>query len=122
LKSTRGIAYDIRMRNRKVKRLAIHADTTKTARNIQTTLRLPRQLYERVKRYVEEEQTRSVNDFIVNALAIHVRALERKAIDDSFQGMAEDKQYQREALRIADQFARSDAEAIELSERDLIGD
>ncbi|MGB7282959.1 MAG: hypothetical protein WBE13_11915 [Candidatus Acidiferrum sp.] len=109
------------MRNRKVKRLTIQAGTTKTARNIQTTLRLPRQLYERVKGYVDREQTRSVNDFIVNALAIHVRALERKAIDDSFQGMAEDKQYQREALRVAEQFARSDAEAIELSERDLVG-
>jgi hypothetical protein len=35
--------------------------------------------------------------------------------------MADDKQYQREALTIAEQFAASDAEALELSERDLIG-
>jgi hypothetical protein len=34
--------------------------------------------------------------------------------------MANDKQYQREALRIAEQFATSDAEAIELSDRDLV--
>jgi hypothetical protein len=62
-----------------------------------------------------------VNDFIVNAVAAYVRAVERKAIDDAFRGMADDKQYQREALMIAEQFTASDAEAIELSERDLIG-
>lgn len=47
--------------------------------------------------------------------------MERKAIDDAFQGMAEDKQYQREALCIAEEFAASDAEALELTERDLAG-
>jgi hypothetical protein len=62
-----------------------------------------------------------VNDFIVSAVAVYMRAVERKAIDDAFRGMADDKQYQREALMIAEQFAASDAEAIELSERDLIG-
>jgi hypothetical protein len=88
---------------------------------MQTTLRLPRPLYERVKGHVEREQAGSVNDFIVNAVAAYVRAVERKAIDDAFRDMADDKQYQREALMIAEQFAASDAEAIELSERDLIG-
>ncbi len=109
------------MRYRKVKRLAIHRGTTKAARNIQTTLRLPKPLYERVKGHVEREHTGSVNDFIVNALATYVRAVERKAIDDAFSGMADDKHYQREALLIAEQFAQSDSEALELSERDLIG-
>jgi hypothetical protein len=89
-------------------------------RNVQTTLRLPRQLYERAKQHVEREQTGSVNDFIVNALAAYVRAVERKAIDDAFCNMANDRRYQREALRIAEQFAASDAEAIELSDRDLV--
>lgn len=88
---------------------------------MQTTLRLPRPLYERVKNQVERQQTGSINDFLVNALTAYVRALERNAIDDEFRGMADDKHYQREALRIAEQFAASDAEALELSERDLIG-
>lgn len=88
---------------------------------MQTTLRLPRPLYERVKSHVEREQTGSVNDFIVNALAAYVRAVERKTIDEAFRGMANDKKYQREASLIAEQFAASDAEAIELSERDLVG-
>jgi hypothetical protein len=47
--------------------------------------------------------------------------MERKAIDDAFRPMASDKRYQREALRLAEQFSASDAETLELSERDLIG-
>lgn len=45
-----------------------------------------------------------MNDFIVNALELYVKAIERKTIDDAFRGMAHDKQYQREALRIAEEF------------------
>jgi len=62
-----------------------------------------------------------VNDFIVRAVAAYVRAMERRAIDEAFRGMAEDKNYQREAQRISEEFAGSDAEALELSERDLVG-
>jgi hypothetical protein len=109
------------MRNHKVKRSPSRDRTQNTAQNLQTTLRLPRHLYERVKSHVQQNQTVSVNEFIVNALAAYVQAVERKAIDDAFRGMADDKQYQREALMIAEQFAASDAEALELSERDLIG-
>ena len=109
------------MRNHNVKRSATRRGTQKTAHNLQTTLRLPKQLYERIKSHVQRDQTVSVNEFIVNALAAYVRAVERKAIDDAFLGMADDKQYQREALMISEQFAASDAEALELSERDLIG-
>jgi hypothetical protein len=115
------MVYDSTMRNHKVRRLTIRNSAVKTARNVQTTLRLPRQLYERAKGHVEREQTGSVNDFIVAALKAYVKAVERKVIDDAFSAMAVDKQYQREALSIAEQFAASGAEALELSERDLIG-
>ena len=110
------------MRNQKTKRPAIHAGARRNFRVLQTTLRLPRPLYERVKDHVEQNKTGSVNDFIVTALAAYMRAVERKAIDEAFRGMADDKQYRREALVIAEQFAESDAEALQLSERDLIGD
>ena len=90
-------------------------------RKTQTTLRLPRRLYEQAKLLVEQQKNGSVNDFIVAALSAYVRALERKAIDDAFRGMAHDKRYQREALRVIEEFASSDAETIELSERDLVG-
>jgi hypothetical protein len=109
------------MRDHNVKRSTSRGHRQKPAHNLQTTLRLPKQLYERIKSHVQRDQTVSVNEFIVNALAAYVRAVERKAIDDAFLGMADDQQYQREALMIAEQFAESDAEALELSERDLIG-
>ena len=102
-------------------RPAAQHSSAKASRSTQTTLRLPKQLYERVKAYIEHEKSESVNDFIVHAVRAYLKALERKAIDDAFRGMAEDKEYQRETLRVAEQFARSDAEAIELSERDLVG-
>jgi hypothetical protein len=88
---------------------------------VQTTLRLPRQLYEKAKLFVQNGSKNSVNDLIVNALAAYIRALERKAIDDAFRPMATDKRYRREALRLAEQFSGSDAETIELGERDLSG-
>lgn len=87
----------------------------------QTTLRLPRKLYEKAKQMVESRGAGSVNDFIVTALAAYVRALERKVIDESFEGMASDRDYQRETRRIMEEFSASDAETIALTERDLAG-
>lgn len=88
---------------------------------MQTTLRLPRQLYERAKLFVESGSKGSVNELIVNALTAYIRAMERKVIDDAFRPMATDKLYRREALRLSEQFSASDAETIELGERDLVG-
>jgi hypothetical protein len=92
------------MRNHEVKRPAIQCGTVKTAKNIQMTLRLPTLLYKRAKWHAEREQAGCLNDFIVNALATYVQAVERKAVDDAFRDMAHDKQYQREALRVVDEF------------------
>jgi hypothetical protein len=39
--------------------------------------------------------------------------------DCAFQGMLVDKEYQGEALRIAEQFAASDAEALDITEQDM---
>ena len=116
-----GIIHDVNMRNRKIRRSVTSIVTPEASRKVQTTLRLPRQLYERAKLFVENGNKGSVNDLIVNALAAYVRAMERKAIDDAFRPMAGDKRYQGEALRLAEQFSVSDAETIEIGERDLIG-
>lgn len=82
---------------------------------------MPRKLYDKTKRIVAAQRAGSVNDFIVAALVTYVRALERKAIDGAFVGMASDRRYQRETLRIMREFAASDAETIALTERDLLG-
>jgi hypothetical protein len=108
------------MRNRRVRRPTTLSGGTQSARKVQTTLRLPRQLYERAKLFVDTGSQGSVNDLIVNALTAYIRAMERRAIDDAFRPMATDRQYQREARALAEQFSASDAETIELGERDLI--
>jgi hypothetical protein len=109
------------MRQQKRKHAAVRNKPAQPARKAQTTLRLPRNLYEQTKTLVEQQKTGSVNDFIVRALTAYVRAMRRKAIDDAFRGMAGDKEYQREAVSISEEFAASDAEALQLSERDLAG-
>lgn len=87
-----------------MKRLTINHGAAKKVTEVKMTLSLPRHLHERVRRQVEREDTSSVNDFIVTALATYVEAVERRALDDAFCGMARDKQYQREALCIVQEF------------------
>jgi hypothetical protein len=96
-------------------------ESGKTTRSVQTTLRLPAPLYRRAKSFIEKGASRSVNDFIVRALAAYVRAMERKTIDDAFLPMREDADYHRETLKIAEEFSGSDAETLQLAERDLAG-
>lgn len=43
----------------------------------------------------------------------------RKAVDREFQAMTCDKEYQVEALQITEEFSASDAETIEIAERDM---
>lgn len=74
------------------------------ATHVRMTLRLERQLYERAKWHARRERADGLNDFIVDALEAHVTAVERKSIDDAFRGMAHDKRYQREALRVVEEF------------------
>lgn len=88
---------------------------------VQTTLRLPRPLYEQAKSLVEQNKADSVNDFIVAALAAYIKAMHRRIIDEAFVRMSEDSDYQKEALLIAEQFSESDAEALRIGEEDLIG-
>ncbi len=113
--------YDSGMRNQQRSRNIVVAKSAKKSRNTQTSLRLPETLYARAKEAVEAGATGSVNELLVKALTAYLRALERRAIDEAFKPMAEDAVYQREALKIAEQFAVSDAESLRLSEQDLVG-
>src|ERR1700687_3131295 len=101
------------MRDRKVRRTGTPSSVIKSPRKVQTTLRLPRQLYERAKQFVDGGNKRSVNDLIVNALTAYVSAMERRAMDDAFRPMAKDKQYEREALRLAEKLSAREAETLD---------
>ena len=82
---------------------------------------MPEGLYESAKKAVEAGATNSVNELLVKALTAYLRALERRAIDQAFQPMANDRAYRREAVKLAEEFSVSDAESLRLSEQDLVG-
>jgi len=92
----------------------------KPKQRIQTTLRLPAQLYEQAKSVVERNlsQAQNLNDLIVTALGSYVKMIQRRQIDAAFAGMTGDDAYQKEAQRITDEFAASDWEALELAEKE----
>jgi hypothetical protein len=80
---------------------------------IQTTIRLPRNVYQRAKSLIEEpgSEIGTFNDLVVEALQAYVRAA-RRQIDDAFSIMSSDAGYQQEARQVAEEFADSDWEAL----------
>ena len=86
-------------------------------RTSRTTLALPAALLAAVDQAVREGKAKSRNQLVAAALRRELAALERAAIDQAFAGMADDKAYQEEALKIAEEFAISDWEAFQLGER-----
>ena len=94
--------------------------TTRPAvqKRVRATIRIPRALYEEVRGAVRARRTRAgnVNDFILFAMRAYIRLIERRRIDHAFRGMADDRQFQKEARAIAEEFSASDWEAFELGE------
>jgi hypothetical protein len=78
-----------------------------------TTVRLPRQVYERAKTVVVRSQASSFNEFVVQAIEEKVRRLTEAEIDAAFAQMAHDPDYQRESVALASEFEKSDWEAFE---------
>ncbi len=88
-------------------------------RNIQTTLRLPRPLYEQAKSLVQSGLTdaQSINELMVGALRAYLNMLGRRQIDAAFARMAQDAHYQKQAQQIAEDFEESDWEALRIAEK-----
>jgi hypothetical protein len=92
-----------------------------------TTVRLPVRMYDQVRSVVEAEKgaqgnTSSFNDLVIAAIKAYLKMYHRRRIDAAFAGMAEDADYQKEAALLAEEFERSDWEALEIEERDLTGE
>src|SRR5258707_15781912 len=100
------------MRNRKVRRPVTPSSVTKSPRKVQTTLRLPRQLYERAKQFVDRGNKRRMNELMVDTFTACIRAMERRTIGDAFWTIAAGMQYQPAAVRFTAQFLASQAETI----------
>jgi hypothetical protein len=84
-----------------------------TKRYQNTTVRLPRQVYERAKTVVLRSQASSFNEFVVQAIEEKVRRLTEAEIDAAFVQMAQDSDYQRTSIALASEFAKSDWEALD---------
>jgi metal-responsive CopG/Arc/MetJ family transcriptional regulator len=73
---------------------------------VRTTLALPVELLEATDLAIQKGQAKNRNEFIAQALKHELAALRRAEIDAEFAAMAEDQEYQAEALQIEAEFAR----------------
>lgn len=78
-----------------------------------TTVRLPRHVYERAKVVVMQSQAASFNEFVVQAIEEKVRRLTEAEIDAAFAQMAHDTNYQSSSIALSREFEKSDWEAFE---------
>jgi metal-responsive CopG/Arc/MetJ family transcriptional regulator len=81
-----------------------------------TTIALPADLLARVDEAVHAGKARSRNSLVAAALRRELAAIERAEIDASFEGMAEDAEYQAEVDQLMKEFAQADLEAWRLAE------
>ncbi len=87
------------------------------ARKVRTTVALSADLLEAMHAIVQAGAAESRNDFLERAIRRQLAATRRAGIDAEFAQMATDPLYQEEAVRIAEEFAGADWEALRTAER-----
>jgi len=83
-----------------------------------TTITVPEDLLTLADQAVRDGHARSRAELLVRALRREFAAQRRAAVDASFARMADDSEYQAEALRIAEEHAVADWEALRIAESD----
>ena len=83
---------------------------------VRTTLTLPSDILQATDRAVREGKAKSRNEFVALALRRQLAALKRSEIDAAFAEMANDAEYQAEAIKISNDFADADWEAFKLGD------
>jgi len=86
--------------------------TPATKRYQNTTVRVPRQVYEQARTVIGRSQVSSFNEFVVQAIEEKVRRSTEAEIDAAFAQMAEDTEYQRDSVAMAREFEKSDWEVV----------
>ncbi len=87
-----------------------------STRVVRTTLALPADLLEQVDQAVRAGKARSRNVFVATALRHELATQEIAAIDAAFAGMANDEEYQAEALALAEESVTAGWEALRIAE------
>lgn len=83
---------------------------------MRTTITIPDSLANQVDQLVTTGETKSRNQFIIEALEDKVRQIRDIQLDAEFAEMATDTEYQQEALEIEQKFAIADYEALKITE------
>lgn len=82
-----------------------------------TTVALPARLLDAADRAVRAGRARSRADLLSRGLRRELASQRRAEIDAAFLEMANDPEYQEEAIRMAEEFAPADWESFQLGER-----
>lgn len=85
-------------------------------RTVRATVTLPEQLLKAADEAVDAGRAKSRTELIANALRHELAALKRLEIDNAFEGMSTDQQYQQEVRRVSDEFVESDWDAFRQGE------
>ncbi len=85
---------------------------------IRTTLAIPVELLGNVDEAVRAGRVVSRNEFIAAAIRHELERMQREAIDNEFEAMAEDELYQRESKRICREYEYADRETLRAAEPD----
>jgi hypothetical protein len=91
-------------------------------KKVRTTVSLPARLYEEVRSVVitKAASAGSINGLFVSAIRAYVNLIKRRQIDAQFARMSKDPEYQKDAVRISEEFSASDWEAFERAEKDSL--
>ncbi len=85
-------------------------------KTIRTTLSLPAELIEATDLLVQQGKSKNRSKFIAEAIRKEIIAIKKAEIDAAFGNMAEDQEYQSEALQIESEFVSASWEALQLGE------
>jgi len=86
-----------------------------------TTLRVPKKVYDQAKNALSHSVGSSFNEFVVEAVEEKLRRLREAEIDAAFAHMAEDADYQRSSIAMAQEFEKSDGETFRALQGESIG-
>ncbi|MCB0014279.1 MAG: hypothetical protein KDE34_20340 [Anaerolineales bacterium] len=86
---------------------------------VRTTVKLPSVLVEKSQHFVDAGWVPNRNALIVAALERFLAELERQEIDRQFASMADDESYNALQEELAEEFAKSDWEALTLADESM---
>jgi hypothetical protein len=78
-----------------------------------TTVRMPRRVFEKAKTMAVRAQAASFNEFVIQAVEEKLRRLSEAEIDEAFAHMAHDADYRHDSVALARAFEKSDWEALQ---------